>query len=102
MKFRSLISSSLLAACLGFGISAPAQAHDDVTVWLYDWGNHHPGRFLNGYYVEHRYQKFPARSWKWHHRRGYWDDHRDRRHHDGDRYDRGHGRHDDHDGHHRR
>jgi len=104
MKIRSLVSSTLLAASLGLGINAPAQADhgiyssrfydrdDYCPVHLHDrhYGKHHKHRYLKNYWSRH--------DWRRHDDRG-------RRHHDNDdrgrRHDdrgRDHARYDDHDG----
>jgi hypothetical protein len=89
MKTRSLISSSLLAAALGLGINAPAQAHDSVfSLWRLD-RDYYPHVHHDRYYGGDHHHRHYKKHWKRHHWRG----------HDGDRHGwrRDHDRHGGHD-----
>lgn len=78
MKTRSIISSTLLAACLGLGLSAPAQAHKgDVSLGWLDDGYYYPYVRHNRYYGDHNHHKYYKKNQKRH----FW------RHHDDDRHD---------------
>ncbi len=92
MKIRSLISSTLLAASLGLGITAPVQAHDSgFSLWRLDYVGHYP-RIHHGWYSgDHHQHRHFRKPLNWHH----WRDH------DDDRHDRGrdHDGYDGHDGH---
>jgi len=92
MKIRSLITSTLLAAGLGLGITAPAQAHDSsFSLWrLYDYG-HYPRIYHGWYSGDRRHHRHFREHSNWYH----WRDH------DDDRHDRGrdHDGYDGHDGH---
>ncbi|MGD2111841.1 MAG: hypothetical protein PVI50_00535 [Gammaproteobacteria bacterium] len=104
MKIRTLISSTLLAAGLGLGITAPVQAHDSVlSLWRLD-RDYHPYDHHDRYYYgdRHHHKHFRKHS-KRHHKRHH--DHYAWRHHDDGRHDRhhddrrrGHDRHDGHGG----
>ncbi|MGB5539407.1 MAG: hypothetical protein WBO37_04915 [Gammaproteobacteria bacterium] len=92
MKIRSLISSTLLAASLGLGINAPAQAeHGKFSQRLYDRHDSCPIHDRHRHHGKHNHHRYLKTNWRL----------RSWRHHDNDGHDRRHdGRGRDYDRHH--
>lgn len=105
MKIRTLVTSTLLAAGLGIGLSAPAQAHDSFySLWWLDH-DHHPRQHHDRHYDDYRHHGTFRKHVRKHHRRDHdryaWH-HDDDRRHDRRHRDRDHDRYDDHGRRHRR